>query len=512
MPRQAGFGWSTRIGALGLLGLLSATPATGLDLSGEYVSQITFLMQVPCALTFGQTGTTLTITGPCNFVGTIYTFDLAGTVDTTTGAFNLSGRLLGLCEVPGEFTMTGSGDGEAFTGTASCGSVSSPVSGTKCGNGVIDATEECEDGNALPGDCCSPSCRFDAVDAACTADATACTRDVCDAAGHCLHPPASSGTPCETDSDVCTDDTCDAGGQCTHVDNTAPCDDFNDCTSADMCTAGGCVGGPIVPECVGSVDLTGDWELSPGEGSFIPSPVRHFEQTGAVLRSTLGTAEGVGSVNPATGEFVALTPFVMLFAQCMEVVSATATLDSQSFAGLRSFNCGLDGTFGPYPVSGQRCAADGDCACATSAPCITADTRTRLVIRNVDGSSATRWHWVDKSSASLGNPTADADYQICVETADGSVVAMAMHGSDWRATRTGFRYRPSAGPIRSLLVKSTATRTVIAASLLPDSALALPSGAPIRVRLLRTTGTPACFEAQFANPIINTATRYLALE
>lgn len=512
MPRLAGYGWCASIRALGLFGLLAATSATALDLSGVYVSRVTFLMQVPCTLTFGQTGTTLTITGPCDFVGTIYTFDLAGTVDTTIGAFNLSGRLLGLCGAPGEFTMTGSGDGEVFTGTASCGSIASPVSGTKCGNGVIDATEECEDGNALAGDCCSPICRFDPVDAACTADATACTRDVCDGAGHCLHPSASSGTPCESDLDVCTDDTCDAAGQCTHADNSAPCDDLNDCTTADVCTVGECVGGPIAPECVGSVDLTGDWELSPAEEFFSPSPVRHFEQSGAVLRSTLGTAEGVGSVNPATGELVALTPLVVLFTQCMEVVSATATLDSQSFTGMRSFNCGLEGTFGPYPVSGQRCAPGGACSCATTAPCTIADGRTRLVIRSENGGSPTRWQWVDKSPAVLADPSADTDYQICLETADGSVVAMAMHGSDWRATRTGFRYRPSSGPIRNLLIKSTPKRTVIAASLVPDSALALPSNSPIRVRLLRTTGTPACFEAEFENPIVNTATRYLAIE
>ena len=222
MPRQAGNGWRPRVRALGLFALLAASPATAIDVSGVYVSEVTFLMAVPCTLTFAQSGTTLTVTGPCDFVGTIYTFDVTGSVDSTTGAFSLSGRLLGLCESPGAFTMAGSGDGEVFSGTVSCSGASSPVTGTKCGNGVIDAAEECEDGNAAAGDCCSPVCRFDPIDAACTADAVACTRDVCDGAGQCLHPLASSGAPCESDSNACTDDACDAGGQCLHVAERRP--------------------------------------------------------------------------------------------------------------------------------------------------------------------------------------------------------------------------------------------------------------------------------------------------
>lgn len=512
MARQAENGWGAWIKALGLLGLVDAMPVAALDVSGVYVSQVTFVLPAPCTLTFTQTGTALTITGPCDFVGTIYTFDLAGTVDTATGALSLSGRLLGLCEDPGEFTMTGSGDGEVFSGTVTCGSVSSPATGTKCGNGVVDATEDCEDGNTAAGDCCSPVCRFDPVDAACTADGTACTQDVCDGAGHCLHPLASSGTPCETDFNVCTDDACDAGGACAHVPNAGPCDDLNACTTADTCADGDCVGGPIAAACVGPVDLTGDWVLLPGDAFFTPSPVRHFEQNGAVLESRLGSGVGVGSVNPATGEFRSLIPYTVLFAQCMEIVEATATLDSQSFSGMRSFACGLDGFFGPYPVSGERCTSPVACACATGAPCTRPDGRTRLLVRSEGGSLPTRWQWVVSTPTTFGNPTLNANYQICVETADGGFTELAPHGSDWRATRTGFRYRQAAGPIRTLVLKSTAKKTVLTASLVPASTPALPFTSPVRVRLLQTNGTQACFEAEFADPIVNTATRYLAAE
>src|SRR5262249_5038347 len=51
-----------------------------------------------------------------------------------------------------------------------------------CSNGVVDAGEECDDGNATAGDCCSPSCTFETV--ACD-DGDACTTgDVC-GSGHC---------------------------------------------------------------------------------------------------------------------------------------------------------------------------------------------------------------------------------------------------------------------------------------------------------------------------------------
>ena len=59
---------------------------------------------------------------------------------------------------------------------------------------------------------------------------------------------------------------------------------------------------------------------------------------------------------------------------------------------------------------------------------------------------------------SFGDPTAGTDYRICVETADGGVTETALHGSEWRATRTGFRYRSATGPIRRMVLKSTAKR------------------------------------------------------
>ena len=83
-----------------------------------------------------------------------------------------------------------------------------------CGNGVLDLGEQCDDGNLLAGDCCSPLCQFE---------------------------PA--GSPC-TDGNPCTDNACDGAGTCLATPNMALCSDGNVCTTADVCTAGVCVGGP----------------------------------------------------------------------------------------------------------------------------------------------------------------------------------------------------------------------------------------------------------------------------
>src|SRR5207237_3861935 len=36
-----------------------------------------------------------------------------------------------------------------------------------CGNGVVDLGEQCDDGNLVAGDCCSPTCQFEPAGQAC---------------------------------------------------------------------------------------------------------------------------------------------------------------------------------------------------------------------------------------------------------------------------------------------------------------------------------------------------------
>ena len=188
----------------------TAPAAAAIDMSGNYVA-----VEFPCQWTFVQTGTDLQATGSCS-VGPV---SLSGTIDPTTGVFIVTGEVTGACT---NIVISGTADGEMFTGTytssstPSCGS--GPVTGTKCLNGVIDPGEDCQDGNVVDGDCCSSRCRRD--------------------------PP---GSACSSDGNTCTDDVCDAVGSCSHAPNTIPCEDGNVCTAGDVCAAGTCVSGAPAP-------------------------------------------------------------------------------------------------------------------------------------------------------------------------------------------------------------------------------------------------------------------------
>jgi cysteine-rich repeat protein len=95
---------------------------------------------------------------------------------------------------------------------------------TRCGNGTLDADEQCDDGNNANGDCCSAGCRLDPV-----------------------------ATPCTGDRNVCTDDMCNGTGTCEHLNNTLPCEDGAFCTENDTCGGGVCI--PGTPrDCSGAAD------------------------------------------------------------------------------------------------------------------------------------------------------------------------------------------------------------------------------------------------------------------
>jgi cysteine-rich repeat protein len=65
-----------------------------------------------------------------------------------------------------------------------------------CGNGVVEAGEQCDDGNARGGDCCAPDCRFEPGGSVCD-DGDPCTRfAACNARGLCTGLGCDSGASC----------------------------------------------------------------------------------------------------------------------------------------------------------------------------------------------------------------------------------------------------------------------------------------------------------------------------
>ena len=112
-----------------------------------------------------------------------------------------------------------------------------------CGNGEIDWSETCDDGNTAGGDGCSADCQDEGCIAdtpgypatALCDDGIACSEDTCDNEHHLCRNQQS----CD-DGVACTADACTADG-CTHTIDDTRCDDHNDCTF-DLCNpATGCV-------------------------------------------------------------------------------------------------------------------------------------------------------------------------------------------------------------------------------------------------------------------------------
>jgi cysteine-rich repeat protein len=150
------------------------------------------------------------------------------------------------------FTDLGSGAicVQGFTGGATRGYTANYAT-VVCGNGVVEGSEQCDDGNTANGDCCSSTCQFEAVGSACTSDGNDCTNDVCNGSGTCTHPNKPAGSACGSSSDTDCDnpDTCNGSGVCqsnNEPSGTACTSDGNDCTN-DVCNGSGTCTHPNKP-------------------------------------------------------------------------------------------------------------------------------------------------------------------------------------------------------------------------------------------------------------------------
>ncbi|RMF23109.1 MAG: hypothetical protein D6760_06060 [Deltaproteobacteria bacterium] len=123
-----------------------------------------------------------------------------------------------------------------------------------CGDGFRELPEECDDGNAGDGDCCSSTCAFDPAGTPCP-DADLCTsNELCDGTGTCQ---IGDTVTCPDDGDLCTVDACNpATGLC--ESQPVNCWDGDFCTN-DACDpqTGDCVYSPIV--CDDGVPCTHDF-------------------------------------------------------------------------------------------------------------------------------------------------------------------------------------------------------------------------------------------------------------
>ena len=137
--------------------------------------------------------------------------------------------------------------------------------GPVCGNGILEAGEDCE---SPFGGCCNEFCEFRPSTEVCRAGDGECdseetctgTSDVCPA--DAFEP---AGTTCTDDGNECSQDVCDGAGSCAHpnlADGTACTDDGLFCSGVETCQAGTCTsaGDPCSSggECADSCDEAAD--------------------------------------------------------------------------------------------------------------------------------------------------------------------------------------------------------------------------------------------------------------
>jgi|GEM_PF-2780549 len=109
-------------------------------------------------------------------------------------------------------------DYASATSAVAFAATSNAVLTPACGNALVEAGEECDDGSAAgSGPCaCTPTCTAPDGAVACDDD-DVCTDDAC-VAGACDYTPAEAGLACDDGSLCTTDDACDGAGACVGTD------------------------------------------------------------------------------------------------------------------------------------------------------------------------------------------------------------------------------------------------------------------------------------------------------
>ncbi len=211
-----------------------------------------------------------------------------GACVAVTGALFVVGSGLQACG-GSDSNGGGGGGGKTDSGTGGDGGTAG-TTGNDCGNGTIDGTEECDDGNFTSGDGCDNDCSFSCkADADCD-DGNPCTGDETCGTDHACAAgtPLGEGDSCGTDvvcvSGLCVSASCgdgqpQTGEECDdgNVDDTDGCtsackftcistDSTRDCTqTGDACngsnkcddTAHTCTGGTPLAEGAGCKNNTG---------------------------------------------------------------------------------------------------------------------------------------------------------------------------------------------------------------------------------------------------------------
>lgn len=441
--------------------------------------------------------------------------------------------------------------------------------GTPCfDDGTICTSDECDGA----GTCAHPPA---ASGLPCPDEGNQCTVDQCDGAGMCEHPPFGSGTPCGDDGNDCTDDECDGAAACLHLPlpNGTACDDVDACTQTDQCQGGDCIGSnPIV--CAAPLCKTAT-TCDPSSGTCTSCPAGYSpgndgcQKTYAIDLSLLDnqpngcdaanrysdcgspfgfhwTDTGDASVGPVIGVDIQLETGIECSGSTHNVALNAANVGSYP----PSFTCFClpthtahlleDVATASYVKGGLNTVSIGSVGCdglsedgngAFAVVTVTyGDPGSSFALRsgcrqatksklNYKGNTndlkdKLKWKWGKGNAttqAEFGNPTASADYELCIfgETSGEPTLlvgAQVPAGTDWKALGSkGYKYTDLAAGqagVKGILLKGGAEGK---AKLLVKGA-GMDLGDPILPLGVGTTGIRAqlsnqanglCWESEF---------------
>ena len=138
----------------------------------------------------------------------------------------------------------GTDDGDEVTAGTDPNDPASGAAAPVCGNGKVEGSEQCDDGNSASNDGCLSNCR----NAECIPGQGTCS-----------------------DNNACTTDSCQ-NGVCVNTNNTNTCNDGIACTSNDRCSAGVCEGSDSCAAGSQCMADSGQCEaVSSSDGRWIPA-------------------------------------------------------------------------------------------------------------------------------------------------------------------------------------------------------------------------------------------------
>jgi cysteine-rich repeat protein len=404
----------------------------------------------------------------------------------------------------------------------------------RCGDGTQDVEEECDDGNAVGGDCCSATCTYESTTTTCTDDGDPCTNDVCDGAGACVHVPPGTCNACTVPTSIPA-----AGGVFTGT--TTGASTLSGCTSSagaervyqwtpassGLATISTC-GGTTNYDTVLSVRTAGCASIiaCSDDACGLQSSIDLTVSAGQTYLIVVDGYSGNGSYTLTVSPPVVCGDDIMGGAEecddgnldpddgCTElctvcgngVIAASEECDDGGLANDDGCSAACRFACPPAPLAGCRL------------PTLSRKSIIKLKQGTVDAKDVFGWKWGSGPTtpkADFGNPLATDGYLLCIYDGNGHRFTTFAPAAGtcatrpcWSAKPTGFKYGDKELTPRGIL------KLDLKEGLLPGKAkasvkgkgalLGLPSTSalvtPVRAQLVRPGGP--CFEGVFSAPFI----------